>query len=468
MVLIGLTVAMSVSMPAALADNVYLSILDVSPPSAGSIDSIDSNFSQIHCGPDAPGPCTITDQQSELGSRPTTGWYTYTLQASNGPAGYTWRWTSGCAGMTPTCTVTNDQEYTSVGGEWLDTQAPVLTGMTMATVSSLPLQLAAVATSTGTYFSASDLTDGDWNVSVQPVDAAGNTGTMSGRHVRIDTVPAKVTITSPRNNQAVDSFSPRVGYTADETVQTSCAVDGGTPQLCANGSRLPMLDNGPPTLAVIAYDAANNISVAIRKFSVVEPQVSLVGAAESVYGRRASITVQTAKLSFGQVEFDDAGTGAPLCIKPAGLSGKVTCTFSGTHFRPGRHDVFVRYTGDSWHNMAAATFQYTVDRKPATMAVTAHPGQVGPGQPVTLIAQGLPLAGPYLVRRVERSGQLNLRTSRPGAKRSTTPSGFHGHAGTAVSPTSRSIARTIARTPFAVLTISGVSCSERALISDAM
>src|SRR4051812_19053382 len=145
----GVAAVTSVAMPAAFADNAYYSTLDVLPPSAGSIDSVDNHFNQIHCGPDSPGPCTIVDQQTELGARPTTGWYTYTLQASNGPAGYTWKWTSGCSGMTPTCTITNDQEFTSVGGEWVDTQFPQLTTLRVPSWGRQPVELSAVASDNG-------------------------------------------------------------------------------------------------------------------------------------------------------------------------------------------------------------------------------------------------------------------------------------------------------------------------------
>lgn len=410
----GISAAASVAMPSAFADNVYYSTLDVTPPSVGSIDSVDSNFNQIHCGPDAPGPCSITDQQSELGERPTTGWYTYQLQASGGGEGYSWKWTSGCSGMTPTCTITNDQEFTSVSGEWIDTERPVMTGLTMPTSSNLPLQVAAVGTdnsgvidhfnwlvcATGGaclpmmtappgYFSIPDLADGVYTVSAQPVDAAGNAGFLNGRQVTIDTEPAVVTITSPHERQQVDAYQPWLRFTANEWVGTSCAIDGGTPFLCWDGFHLPELANGPHSLGIIAYDQANNISVTVRHFTVVDPKVTAVGTPESVYGDPASITVQVPRLSnAAQVVFTDPSTGAELCNKSAPLSGKVTCRFSGVHFRPGVHDIAVTFTGGTWHHPAAATIPYTVDRKPATMTVAPQQGQYGAPYPVTVT--GLP------------------------------------------------------------------------------
>lgn len=65
-------------------------------------------------------------------------------------------------------------------------------------------------------------------------------------------------------------------------------------------------------------------------------------------------------------------------------------------------------------------------------------------------------------------GQAKRRMTPAGAYRKTSPSGFHGHGGTALPATSRSIARTIARTPFSVPLINGVLCSDRSLISDSM
>ena len=65
----------------------------------------------------------------------------------------------------------------------------------------------------------------------------------------------------------------------------------------------------------------------------------------------------------------DAGTGAVLCTKPAGVTGRVGCTFSGTRFAPGPHPVFVRYTGDATHALAGTTVTYVVDR--VTPSITA-------------------------------------------------------------------------------------------------
>ena len=99
---------------------------------------------------------------------------------------------------------------------------------------------------------------------------------------------------------------------------------------------------------------------------------------ESTYGQPAAITVQVPSERTPSVEFDDASTGAPLCIKaahrerqghlhvlrqalPSGC--RTTCSSASPATRRTR-----------WRS---ATFQYTVDRKPATMTATAQNGHYG-------------------------------------------------------------------------------------------
>ncbi len=413
-VLAGAAAITSLAQPAAFADNAYYSMLDVMPPSAGSIDSVDSNFNQIHCGPDAPGPCTISDQQTELGGRPTTGWYTYQLMASNGPAGYSWKWTSGCSGMTPTCTITNDQEYTTVAGEWVDTQFPQITTLRVPGWGRQPVEVSAVAADNGpikffvwtichsgttdcvNQFSDTGLTyltglaDGQYDVQVYAVDTGLNGSPAVSSTITIDSAAPVLTVSSPRQNVTYDSFSPAVRFTAADPglMDVRCNVDGGEQVDCVDGWRPGFLANGTHTISVQARDRAGNQVTISRRFTVADPQVTLVGTAESVYGQPARITVQVPKNTNAVVEFDDASTGQPLCTKTAPVTGQTTCSFAPKHFRPGVHDIFVRFTGDAYHSIAGATFQYTVDRIPTTMSAVAQSGRYGSGYPVQV--SGLP------------------------------------------------------------------------------
>jgi hypothetical protein len=430
----GVAAVTSVAMPSAFADNTYFSTLDVSAPSVGSIDSVDSNFNQIHCGPDAPGPCTITDQQTELGARPTSGWYTYQLQASNGPAGYSWKWTSGCSGMTPTCTITNDQEFTSVGGEWVDTQFPQLTTLRVPSWGRQPVEVSAVASDNGpikffvwricpvgstdciSQFSDTGLTyltglaDGQYEVSAYAVDTGLNGSNALSSTITIDSVVPTLTVTSPKARSTQDSFVATVHFTVSDPglLDVRCNVDGNEQVDCADGWTTPFLENGEHTIVVQARDQAGNQTTITRRFTVVDPHVTLIGTLESVYGQRASISVQVPKNSTGHVEFDDAGSGLPLCVKTAPANGKSTCTFSGKHFRPGAHDVFVRFTGDATHKFAGATFSYLVDKAPSTMSAVAQDGRYGATYPLQVT--GLPDQGTGTVEF--RVGDTLLCTAR--------------------------------------------------------
>ena len=414
-VLAGAAAAASIAMPAAHADTVYYSMLDVTAPSIGSIDSVDSNFNQIHCGADAPGPCSITDQQSSAGMRPTVGWYSYALQASGGPAGYSWQWTSGCSGMQPSCVVTNDQEYTSVAGEWVDTEFPQITTLRVPDWGRTPVEVSAVASDnsgsikfyvwricrlgtddctdqvsdTGlTYLT--NLADDTYSVTVYAVDNALNGSLSASRTITIDSAAPQLSVTAPRVNGTIDSFVATVHLSVTDPglMDVRCNLDGGEQQNCSDGWTTPALENGTHIVSVQARDQAGNQTTLSRRFTVVDPQVTLVGTPESVYGQPAHISVQVPKHTSAMVEFDDASTGAPLCTKQATITGTVTCTFGGKHFRPGVHDIFVRFTGDATHRSASATFQYTVDRIASTMTAVAQNGRYGTGYPVQVT--GLP------------------------------------------------------------------------------
>src|SRR6476659_8572652 len=84
----------------------FTSVLTVDPSATGQVTITAADGTQSTCNAT---PCTITDEQTVLsGTRPTTGWPSYTLHWSGSHV--TWDgWSGACSGWGD-CTVVNDAE----------------------------------------------------------------------------------------------------------------------------------------------------------------------------------------------------------------------------------------------------------------------------------------------------------------------------------------------------------------------
>ncbi|MDO9174733.1 MAG: hypothetical protein Q7V62_07995, partial [Actinomycetota bacterium] len=112
------------------------------------------------------------------------------------------------------------------------------------------------------------LADGAHSICVRANNGV-NTGLTVCKDIVVDTVTPVVTITSPAEGATVNSDSPNVAYTINETTSQTCAIDGGAAVTCdsATSHTFPGLTDGAHTAVVTATDPAGNSASDTVNFS---------------------------------------------------------------------------------------------------------------------------------------------------------------------------------------------------------
>jgi hypothetical protein len=171
------------------------------------------------------------------------------------------------------------------------------------------------------------LADGPHTFAVRATDGAGNQDDTPAEHVwTIDTVAPETTIGSapPSVDNSVDvSFE----FTAGETVQFACSVDGGAYASCSSPKPLTGLTDGVHTFAVRATDVAGNVeeSAATHSWSIdtSSPDTTIDdGPSGSVADADASFAFSSPDAGAGatfECSLDDSAFVA--CTSPRAFSG---------------------------------------------------------------------------------------------------------------------------------------------------
>lgn len=415
----------------------FTSTLQVSPPASGVIRG-SSGASAFACRPDG-ADCSVTDTiETTSPRRPVGGWPTYTLQASEGPAGFGYQWRTGCSGTGDCVVVNNKASAPEVAGDWVDTLAPeILTFTAPASVSATtPFRVVArdndrvSAYQWRTCVANTDTCDRDYSgtadtytvgpraggtldVFVRVGDPAGHWSTWASARARYDATAPTLAITSS------DAWSTRriettFTVTDESEVSTTCAVDDGTYAPCSSPYSVDVSDFGDHVVHVVATDVAGNVSRADRSVRAVAYALQPTVDTDPVYGRDWTVVYGSLPGdATGTVTVRDRASKATLCSGPAGRAHQGSCRVAGTALRPGGHTVDVSYSGDARNPSATGAVTVTV-RPPSppttTIAATAPVTRYGAAHPLTasrLPASGLvtfTVGGRILCRAAVRSG----------------------------------------------------------------
>lgn len=415
----------------------FTSTLQVSPPASGVIRG-SSGASAFACRPDG-ADCSVTDTiETTSPRRPVGGWPTYTLQASEGPAGFGYQWRTGCSGTGDCVVVNNKASAPEVAGDWVDTLAPeILTFTAPASVSATtPFRVVArdndrvSAYQWRTCVANTDTCDRDYSgtadtytvgpraggtldVFVRVGDPAGHWSTWASARVKYDATAPTLAITS------ADAWSTRrieTTFTVSDAseVSTTCAVDDGTYAPCSSPYAVDVSDFGDHVVHVVATDVAGNVSRADRSVRAVAYALQPAVDTDPVYGRDWTVVYGSLPGdATGTVTVRDRASKATLCSGPAGRAHQGSCRVAGTALRPGGHTLDVSYAGDARNPAATGAVTVTV-RPPSppttTIAATAPVTRYGAAHLLTasrLPASGLvtfTAGGRTLCRAAVRSG----------------------------------------------------------------
>ena len=281
----------------------------------------------------------------------------FTLTASNGPAGYSPSW-SDCAGH-GTCTVFLGDE--GMGGaletvtlSWVDTTAPSIAFAPPAKVGPSNYNVTAGGAdnsgqapsfawtvdnvaqgATGSVLSLSGLSNGTHSVSVRSHDAAGNWSGSVTKNVIVDKA---VSVTPSALPAVTSAASVPLAFTKDaDVVKSECSLDGGAYATCASGwsGISAATADGSHNYKVRVTDDVGNVAVSAAVTTVIDrtqPVLAFTdGPAEGqqVVTRNASITFSLTepRISTVKCKLDD-GAWNPCT---AGTAVQLVDLTDGTH-----------------------------------------------------------------------------------------------------------------------------------------
>ena len=281
----------------------------------------------------------------------------WTLTASNGPAGYSPSW-SDCAGH-GTCTVFLGDEGTggaleTVTLSWVDTTAPSTSFAPPAKVGPSNFNVTAGASdnsgqiaaygwtvdnvaqgATGSALSLSGLSHGSHSVAVRSRDQAGN---WSGWVTKTVAVDKAVSVTPGVLPAVTNAATVPLAFTKDaDVVKTECAMDGGGYATCASGwsGISAATADGSHSYKVRVTDDVGNVAESAAVTTVVDrtqPVLAFTDGpteGQEVVTRTASITFSLTEPRISTVKCKlDAGAWSPCT---AGTAVQLTDLTDGTH-----------------------------------------------------------------------------------------------------------------------------------------
>ena len=210
----------------------------------------------------------------------------------------------------------------------------------------------------------SGLGEGGHTFNVKATDQAGNTSTATAGWT-VDATPPTVTIESTPSdptNATLASFS----FSSNENGSSfSCALDGGSFQVCTSPAGYGSLAEGSHSFAVKATDAAGNTGSAAT-FSWT---IDLTSPTVAISSQPSSPTnVTSASFSFSS----EAGASFE-CKLDTGSYSSCASPQSYSGLADGSHSFEVRATDAAGNTGTAATFNWTVDTIAPTTTITSGP-----------------------------------------------------------------------------------------------
>jgi large repetitive protein len=216
--------------------------------------------------------------------------------------------------------------------------------------------------------SYSGLSDGSHTFTVRATDVAGNVDQSPASFTWVvDTVAPDTTITSPA--PSLNSTAATFTFTASESATFQCKLDGAAFAACTSPEEYFGLASGPHTFAVRGIDGAGNIDASPASVSwsidTDQPVISISSAhPDPTNATDASFSFAANKQVSGfQCKLDD-GAFAP-CSSPQGYSDLA----AGDH-------VFAVEATDLSGNQGSASFDWTIDLVPPTVAITGTPSSL--------------------------------------------------------------------------------------------
>jgi len=229
--------------------------------------------------------------------------------------------------------------------------------------------ITAIVTETGYSLSGLMLGEGTNTISVQATDVAGNIGTAS-IPVLIDTIVPTIQITSPRQNDYLNTSHVMVSGTVSEPV-ISLTINGIPAIITGNGFNLSgvALAEGANTIVVQAVDQAGNIgtkSVTVNLDTVL-PQIQVLSPQAGAFVNKSAITVagNVAELNLAGLWINET----PVVLTNGSFSQSVLLPTEGVN------SITIRAT-DLANNTSIITIPITLDTIAPDTTITSGPAVI--------------------------------------------------------------------------------------------
>ncbi|MDU1876926.1 Ig-like domain-containing protein [Citrobacter sp.] len=238
-------------------------------------------------------------------------------------------------------------------------------------------------------FTAPQLADGDYTVTVQVTDDAGNTATSAALAVTVDTTVAAPVITlsddtgTTGDNQTRDTTPGFAIATDKDAVSVMVSIDGGTPVAATKDTAgqwhitAGELADGDHSIVATVTDVAGNTATSdIMSFNVDTtlsvPTLDLADASDSGSSATDNITNDTTPaFTLGNVDADAVsvqvlinGTSYPATLTDG------TWTFTAPELADGEYTFTVQVTDDAGNTATSAALAVTVDTAVAAPVIT--------------------------------------------------------------------------------------------------
>ncbi|OZV02614.1 hypothetical protein CIW55_03590, partial [Enterobacter cloacae] len=250
-------------------------------------------------------------------------------------------------------------------------------------------------------FTAPALADGEYSITVQVTDDAGNTKRSAALDVTIDTVTAAPVITlsddtgTPGDNQTNDA-TPGFAITTDrDAVTVMVSIDGGAPVAAtkdADGKwqiNSKELADGDHSISVTVTDVAGNTATSSLDFTVDTtlsvPTIDLTDASDTGISATDNITRDnTPTFTLGNIDADVVsvqvlinGTAYDAVL----VGGK--WTFTAPTLADGEYTVTVQVTDDAGNMKSSAALDITIDTAISEPVITLNEDTGVPGDKQT-------------------------------------------------------------------------------------
>ncbi|HHN8545087.1 TPA: Ig-like domain-containing protein, partial [Citrobacter werkmanii] len=246
-------------------------------------------------------------------------------------------------------------------------------------------------------FTAPELADGDYSVTVQVTDDAGNVQTSTALAVTVDTRVAAPVIAlsddtgTPGDNQTNDTTPGFAITTENDAVSVMVSIDGGTPVAATKAADgqwhidSAALADGDHTIVATVTDLAGNTATSSLTFTVDTtlsvPTIDLADASDSGSLNSDNITNDTTPaFTLGSIDADV--TSVQVLINgtayPATLTDG-TWTFTAPELADGDYSVTVQVTDDAGNVQTSTALAVTVDTRVAAPVIALSDDTGTPG-----------------------------------------------------------------------------------------